>query len=128
LPPKRKVTAPFFDEGRNLMLLEPAHLDIKPRPDFVNYYGPIYTWRLLNLARKGNTDFELFMELHRRAKNNYNRSRVPPEDWDQAADTKEKQESNERILEAYERKWIGKVNLTTQIQDVVVESAGRGRP
>lgn len=100
-PDRTKVTAPFFDSSGNLQLLELAHLDIPPNRERVNHFGCFYTYKLRNRAAKGCVEFELFMELHRRATLEFLRHGTILS-WDKAANSYELQEQNARLLKAYQ--------------------------
>jgi hypothetical protein len=55
--------------------LERRHLKFDTRPSNVNKYGAIDVDTLVSEAKQNNTDFELFIELRRRAARNFEEKR-----------------------------------------------------
>jgi hypothetical protein len=62
--------------------LECRHLKFDTRPLKVNEYGAMDVDTLVSEAKQNNTDFELFIELHRRAARNFEEKRGQRYDWD----------------------------------------------
>jgi hypothetical protein len=57
----------LLDLGGNLLPVSDEELDIPSRPEVVSHYANMYTTVLISEAKKRGNDFELFMELQRRA-------------------------------------------------------------
>lgn len=104
------MLVPIFDSRDNLLPLTEAHLDIRPRPDLVQQFGYMYTWILLRRAKKDLTgEFELFLELHRRAADHHAKT-GKKEKWDYGGPGGEEGERNmsarRKWLRVYAEKWM----------------------
>jgi hypothetical protein len=94
----------IFDAEGHLWPIKPADLDISSTPEKVNYYGAMYTRVLVSDSRKGVKDFELFMELHRRATQRYLLHDTRYE-WDQKVENVWYKNANAIFVRDYDRKW-----------------------
>jgi hypothetical protein len=96
--------AAIFDAEGQLLPIKPADLDIHSIPKNVNCYGRMYTRVLVSEAKKGIQDFELFMELHRRATRKFllHGTRY---DWDKRVENVRHKNANTIFVRDYDRKW-----------------------
>lgn len=65
------LQGPLLDQRGNLLPIENNDLDVPSKAEQVNEYARMYNYTLLREARKEVYEFELFMELHRRATQKY---------------------------------------------------------
>jgi len=100
----QRVTALFFDNDGNLLPLDPGHLDIESQPTAVTHYTRLSTNTLISKAHEGNVDMELYMELHRRARDWFANNGTTYK-WDASAGTVNRHEHNRGILQEYDERW-----------------------
>lgn len=91
------------NEGRLHPLLF-EYMFIRPNAERVNYYGRMYTRTLVSEARDGGKDFELFMELYRRATIHHLKGRQRY-DWDNSTEPGGRFNRNAVFVGDYDKKW-----------------------
>jgi hypothetical protein len=93
----------FGKDGR-ILPFKDRYMDTPSHREKVNEYGRMYTNKLVSDAKAGVKDFELFMELHRRASQRFLKEQTRY-DWDNKFD--DPQLSNEEVwfIRDYDRKW-----------------------
>jgi hypothetical protein len=98
------LQGPLLDQSGNLLPIENKDLGVPSKAERVNEYARMYDRTLLSEAQRGVTEFELFMELHRRATQKYLKdgNRYP---WDTVSILGEHQSQNAIIVSKYDRKW-----------------------
>jgi hypothetical protein len=91
----------IFDAQGVIRTLDPSYMLIIPNSKKVNYYGLMYTNELIKSAKRGETDFELFLELHRRAAEEHLKHNTRYY-WDDEVGHSYK---NPVFIRDYDRKW-----------------------
>jgi hypothetical protein len=94
----------IFDTEGHIRPIKQSYLDIQSDREKVNHYGRVYTRVLVNEAQRGVSDFELFIELHRRATKRH-LTRDTRYDWDQKIENVRCKNSNAIFARDYDRKW-----------------------
>jgi len=90
----------FGTEGR-IRPLKDSHMEANSNREKVDRYGRMYTRELVDGAKEGVKDFELFMELHRRAAEKYLKHNTRY-DWD---DEVGYSNGNAVFIRNYDWKW-----------------------
>jgi hypothetical protein len=93
----------FNDEGI-IRPLETTYMNIKPTASKVDHFGRMYTIELVRNAKNGRADFELFLELHRRAAERHLKRHTKYE-WDDSLDESRSTNTNAAFLRNYDQKW-----------------------
>jgi len=98
------LQGPLLDQRGNLLPIENKDLEVSSKAEQVNEYARMYNYTLLREARKGVYEFELFMELHRRATQKYLKDGTRYS-WDTVSIPGEYQNQNAIMVSKYDRKW-----------------------
>ena len=94
----------IFDDQGIIRPLQPYQMNIKPDPQKADHFGRMYTFELVREAKRRIGDFELFIELHRRAAKNHGEGRKRL-GWDDYLDNYQFTNANAVFLRNYDRKW-----------------------
>ena len=94
----------IFDAYGHIRPIKAFHISIPSSREKVHYYARMYTNVLVSDARRRSREFELFMELHRRAKKQTltHGTQYP---WDQEVDKLNYKNANAIFVREYDRKW-----------------------
>jgi hypothetical protein len=99
-----KMSREIFDNQGIIRPLQAPQMNIRPKTQKVDYFGRMYTIELVREAKRGRGDFELFMELHRRAAKKHLKDGERYE-WDSTFDNCQLRNANALFLRNYDRKW-----------------------
>jgi len=91
----------IFDKDGRIRTFKPSHLNFPSNREKVDYYGRKYTSTLVDDAKKGAEDFELFMELKRRAAEEHLKHNIRIK-WDNEDGYSN---ANAAFIKEYDRKW-----------------------
>ena len=106
---------PYLDHRGNLVPITNGDLLFPSLPHKVAQYARIYTCILVREARQGNIDLELFLELHRRATEQFLKDGTLFR-WNHGEGTCWDHFSNARLIRQYDAKWgIVKVDGVTRL-------------
>ena len=97
-------TEEIFDKNGRIRPLKDRHMATSSNRQKVNKYGRMYTLKLVSDAQGGASDFELFMELHRRAAEHFLKHRKRY-DWDNKLNDSIPGDADMVFTGEYDRKW-----------------------
>ena len=93
----------ILDRDGNLLPINEDDLQRPSRPEVVNHYANMYTAALVSEAKKTVIDFELFMELQRRATQRFLKDNSI-HSWNRGGEKRFRQNANTRLVREYDRK------------------------
>ena len=94
----------IFDIYGHIRPIKAFHTDVPSSREKVHYYARMYINALVSDARRGNREFELFMELHRRA-TKQTLTHGTQFTWDPKVDKINYKNANAILVREYDRKW-----------------------
>jgi hypothetical protein len=101
---QNKMYGEIYDDQGIIRPLQAYQMNIRPDPKKVDHFGRMYMRELVREAEKGRGDFELFMELHRRAAKTHLKG-LERYDWDGNYENSQFTNANAVFLRDYDRKW-----------------------
>jgi hypothetical protein len=101
---QNKMYGEIYDDQGIIRPLQAYQMNIRPNPQNVDHFGRMYTRELVREAERGRGDFELFMELHRRAAKTHLKGHERY-DWDGNIENSQFTNANAVFLRDYDRKW-----------------------